>query len=112
MGSGLVPELTQKMCTREMRFFLKNKKIKSKKSKKKIGEKSWIATAGKNAPPRGPIFARPGFISVFEEHEKGSFAQKKKKKKRDRPSDVMSLRRAGFIVRSYVFIGTNKRRLS
>jgi hypothetical protein len=40
-----------------MRFFLKNKnkKIKSKKSKKKIGEKSWIATAarekGFQAPP-------------------------------------------------------------
>ena len=99
------------MCTREMRFFLKNKNKKFenvKKSKKKIGEKSWIATAGENAPPRGPIFARPGFISVFEEHEKGSLAQKK----RDRPSNVMSPRRAGFILRSYVFIGTNKRRLS
>ncbi len=47
MGSGPVPELTPKMCTREMRFFLKNKKIKSKKSKKKIGEKSWIATAAR-----------------------------------------------------------------
>ena len=37
------------MCTREMRFFLKNKKIKSKKIKKKIGQKSWIATAARVA---------------------------------------------------------------
>ena len=47
MGSGLVPELTPKMCTREMRFFLKKQTQKNfwcKKSKKKIGPKSWIAT--------------------------------------------------------------------
>jgi hypothetical protein len=86
-----------------MRFFLKNKKIKSKKSKKKIGEKSWIATAGKKRPTPGPIFARPGFISVFEEHEKGSLAPKKNT---DRPSDGLIPRRTGFIVLSYVFIGS------
>ena len=28
MGSGPVPELTPKMCTREMRFFLKKQKSK------------------------------------------------------------------------------------
>jgi hypothetical protein len=48
MGSGLVPELTPKMCTREMRFFLKKQKQKKvKKVKKKNGEKSWIATAAR-----------------------------------------------------------------
>ena len=52
MGSGPVPELTPKMCTREMRFFLKNKKIKSKKSKKKNRRKVLDRHGGKSINKR------------------------------------------------------------